>query len=228
MKRLVFLTGAGVSAESGIKTFRDSDGLWENHKVEEVATIDAWAWNAPVMVDFYNARRREVRDAQPNDAHKIIGELQKDFDVTVITQNIDNLHERGGANNVIHLHGEITKVCSERGKRYVKDIGYEDQVYGAKADDGQLSRPFIVWFGEDVPLLTKAAEVVEQADILVVIGTSLNVYPAASLIYYAPANCPIHLIDPKEVDTHSARVNFIQKPATEGMRILKDILLQCK
>lgn len=228
MKKLVFLTGAGVSAESGIKTFRDSDGLWENYKVEEVATIDAWSWNARVMVDFYNARRREVRDAQPNAPHQMIGELQKDFDVTVITQNIDNLHERGGANHVIHLHGEITKVCSERGKRYVQDIGYQDQIFGEKAEDGQLLRPFIVWFGEDVPLLAKAAEVVEQADILVVIGTSLNVYPAASLIYYAPANCPIYLIDPKEVDTHSARVTFIQKPATEGMRMLKDILLQCK
>lgn len=228
MKKLVFLTGAGVSAESGIKTFRDSDGLWENYNVEDVATIEAWSRNAKLMVDFYNARRREVKNAQPNLAHKIIGELQSDFDVTVITQNIDNLHERGGAKKVIHLHGEITKVCSEYGKQYVKDIGYEDLHYGDRAEDGHLLRPFIVWFGEDVPLLSKAAEVVEQADILVIIGTSLNVYPAASLYFYAPATCPIYLIDPKEVQTHSQRIEFIQKPATEGMRILKEKLLQCK
>ena len=228
MKKLVFLTGAGVSAESGIKTFRDSDGLWENYNVEDVATIDAWYRNPQLMVDFYNARRREVEKAQPNDAHKIIGELQDDFDVTVITQNIDNLHERGGAKKVIHLHGEITKVCSERGKRFVKDIGYADQIFGEKAEDGNLLRPFIVWFGEDVPLLSKAAEEVEKADILVIIGTSLNVYPAASLYMYASNNCPIYLIDPKEVQTHSHRIEFIQKPATEGMRILKEKLLQCK
>lgn len=228
MKKLVFLTGAGVSAESGIKTFRDSDGLWENYNVEDVATIDAWYRNPQLMVEFYNARRREVEKAQPNNAHKIIGELQNDFDVTVITQNIDNLHERGGAKKVIHLHGEITKVCSERGKRFVQDIGYKDQQFGEKAEDGNLLRPFIVWFGEDVPLLSKAAEEVEKADILVIIGTSLNVYPAASLYMYASNNCPIYLIDPKEVQTHSHRIEFIQKTATEGMKILKEKLLQCK
>lgn len=217
-----------MSAESGIKTFRDSDGLWENYKVEDVATIDAWHCNPELMVDFYNARRREVQRAEPNLAHQIIGELQQDFDVTVITQNIDNLHERGGAKEVIHLHGEITKVCSERGKRYVKDIGFSDFAYGDRAEDGTLLRPFIVWFGEDVPLLQKAAEIVEQADILVIIGTSLVVYPAASLLYYAPKHCPIYLIDPSEVQPVNREVNFIRKPATEGMRILKEELLKCK
>ncbi|MBO4646435.1 MAG: NAD-dependent deacylase [Bacteroidales bacterium] len=228
MKKLVFLTGAGVSAESGIKTFRDSDGLWENYNVEEVASIDGWYRNPRLMVQFYNERRRQLKDAQPNEAHRIIGELESDFDVTVVTQNVDNLHERGGSTDVIHLHGELTKVCSERGKKCVEDIGYREFEYGERAADGQLLRPFIVWFGEEVPLLSKAAEVIEHADILVIIGTSLNVYPAAGLLYYAPSNCPIYLIDPKEVQPVTRRIEFIRATATEGMRILKEKLLTCK
>ncbi len=228
MKKLVVLTGAGVSAESGIKTFRDSDGLWENYNVSEVATIEAWDVNPALMVQFYNMLRQKLKVAEPNDAHKIIGELEQYFDVTVITQNIDNLHERGGSSKVIHLHGELTKVCSERGKRFVEDIGYEEYEYGRKSPDGGMTRPFIVWFGEDVPLLSEAAEEVEKADILVVIGTSLNVYPAAGLLYYAKPNCPIYLIDPKEVQPVTRRVEFIREKATVGMRILKEKLLQCK
>lgn len=228
MKKLVVLTGAGVSAESGIKTFRDSDGLWENYNVSEVATIEAWDVNPALMVQFYNMLRQKLKVAEPNDAHKIIGELEQYFDVTVVTQNIDNLHERGGSSKVIHLHGELTKVCSERGKRFVEDIGYEEYEYGRKSPDGGMTRPFIVWFGEDVPLLSEAAEEVEKADILVVIGTSLNVYPAAGLLYYAKPDCPIYLIDPKEVQPVTRRVEFIREKATVGMRILKEKLLQCK
>lgn len=228
MKKLVVLTGAGVSAESGIKTFRDSDGLWENYNVSEVATIEAWDVNPALMVQFYNMLRQKLKAAEPNDAHKIIGELEQYFDVTVVTQNIDNLHERGGSSKVIHLHGELTKVCSERGKRFVEDIGYEEYEYGRKSPDGGMTRPFIVWFGEDVPLLSEAAEEVEKADILVVIGTSLNVYPAAGLLYYAKPDCPIYLIDPKEVQPVTRRVEFIREKATVGMRILKEKLLQCK
>lgn len=226
MKKLVVLSGAGVSAESGIKTFRDSDGLWENYNVEEVATIDAWGRNPQLMVQFYNERRRQLEKAQPNEAHKIIGELEQFYDVTVVTQNIDNLHERGGSTKVIHLHGELTKVCSENGKGSIQDIGYRDLHYGEKAADGHNLRPFIVWFGEDVPLLAKATKEIQSADILIVIGTSLNVYPAAYLIYDAPAHCPIYLIDPKEVQPVSRPIEFIKEKATVGMRILKDKLTE--
>lgn len=229
MKKLVFLSGAGVSAESGIKTFRDSDGLWENYNVEDVASIEGWDRNPELMVQFYNERRRQLETAQPNEAHKIIGELEKDFDVTVVTQNVDNLHERGGSTHVIHLHGELTKVCSDRGKRCVEDIGYADFQYGEKCADGGMKRPFIVWFGEEVPLLADAAAEIEKADILVIIGTSLNVYPAAGLLYYAPLDCRIFLIDPKEVQPVSRRVEFIREKATVGMRILrKKLLSECK
>lgn len=227
MKKLVVLSGAGVSAESGIKTFRDSDGLWEEYSVEDVATLDGWYRNPELVTQFYNDRRRDIQKAQPNDAHKIIGELEQYFDVTVITQNIDNLHERGGSKHVIHLHGEITKACSEKGKGCIEEIGYRYIKYGETARDGHMLRPFIVWFGEDVPLMAEASEIVRQADILIVIGTSLNVYPAAYLVYDAPAECPIYLIDPKEVQTHGSRkIEFIREKATVGMKILKDILLK--
>ena len=227
MKKLVVLSGAGVSAESGIRTFRDSDGLWEEYPVEDVATIDGWYRNPELVTQFYNERRRALEKAQPNEAHKIIGELEQYFEVTVVTQNVDNLHERGGSTHVIHLHGELTKACSEKGKGCVEEIGYRDIHYGEKARDGHILRPFIVWFGEDVPLMATASGAVSQADILIVIGTSLNVYPAAYLVYDAPANCPIYLIDPKEVQTHGSRhIEFIREKATVGMKILKEKLLQ--
>lgn len=224
MKKIVFLSGAGISAESGIKTFRDSDGLWENYDIKDVATIDAWSVNPDLMIDFYNNRRAELEHTQPNDAHKLVAQLQDYYDVTVITQNIDNLHEKGGSNKVIHLHGEATKACSDRGKTHVQDIGYRPIGYNEKTPDGGRMRPFIVWFGEDVPLLSEAAHEVEQADILVVIGTSLNVYPAAGLIHYAPKNCDIYVIDPKDVQPISRNVKFIKKVATKGMRELYNIL----
>lgn len=224
MKKLVVLSGAGVSAESGIKTFRDSDGLWENYNVEEVASIDGWYRNPELMVQFYNERRRQLAKTQPNEAHQIIGELEQYYEVVVVTQNVDNLHERAGSSHVIHLHGELTKVCSENGKKCVEEIGYRDLRYGEKAADGHFLRPFIVWFGEDVPLLSRAAKEIESADILIIIGTSLNVYPAASLIYSAPVHCSIYLVDPNEVQPVARQVEFIKEPATVGMRILKDKL----
>lgn len=225
MKKIVVLSGAGVSAESGISTFRDSNGLWENYNVEDVASIDGWYRNPELMIDFYNARRRELEHCQPNDAHKIIAELEQQYEVVVVTQNVDNLHERGGSSHVIHLHGELTKACSERGKRCVEDIGYRDIKYGEKAADGGILRPFIVWFGESVPLLEDAAAHVQTADILIIIGTSLNVYPAAGLLYYAPAGIPIYVIDPKEVQPIRREVIFIKEKATEGMRLLRAKLM---
>lgn len=225
MKKIAVLTGAGISAESGISTFRDSDGLWENYNVEDVASIDGWYRNPELMIQFYNERRAALEHCQPNEAHRILAELEQSFDITVITQNIDNLHERAGSSKIIHLHGEATKVCSENGKCCVKDIGYKPIQYGDRAEDGHLLRPFIVWFGEAVPMLEPAIDIVQQADIMIVIGTSLVVYPAAGLINYTQPNVPIYVVDPKEVQARARNVEFIQAKATEGMRILKEKLL---
>ncbi len=223
-KKLVVLSGAGISAESGISTFRDSDGLWENYNVEEVASIDGWYRNPDLMTDFYNERRRQLEKAQPNEAHKLVAALEKHFDVTVVTQNIDNLHERGGSSHIIHLHGEATKVCSENGKRFVQDIGYRAVAHDERTPDGARMRPFIVWFGEAVPMMDEAVKAVEQADILVIIGTSLNVYPAAGLLYYAPSDTPIYVIDPKDVQPITRKVHFIKEVATKGMKTLYGLL----
>ncbi len=226
MKKIAILSGAGISAESGIKTFRDSDGLWENHDVEDVATFDAWVRNPDLVTDFYNARRAELAKTSPNEAHLLVAKLEEFYDVTVITQNIDDLHERAGSSKIIHLHGEAVKACSEHGKQHVQEIGYRPIGYDEKSADGARLRPFIVWFGEEVPLLTDAARVVEQCDILIIIGTSLNVYPAAGLLYYAPAGTPIYVIDPKEVQPISRNVRFIQEVATKGMQQLYNELTQ--
>lgn len=224
MKKIVFLTGAGISAESGISTFRDSNGLWENYNVEDVASIEGWDRNPELMIQFYNARRTELEKAQPNQAHILAAELEKHFQVTVVTQNIDNLHERAGSTNIIHLHGELTKACSDRGKRCVQDIGYAPIKYGTRTEDGGMMRPFIVWFGEAVPLMEDAVREVEKADIVVIVGTSLNVYPAAGLLYYAKNNAEIYVIDPKDVQPISRRVTFIKEKATVGMKQLFDKL----
>lgn len=224
MKKIVFLTGAGISAESGISTFRDSNGLWENYNVEDVASIEGWDRNPELMIQFYNARRTELEKAQPNQAHILAAELEKHFQVTIVTQNIDNLHERAGSTNIIHLHGELTKACSDRGKRCVQDIGYAPITYGTRTEDGGMMRPFIVWFGEAVPLMEDAVREVEQADIVVIVGTSLNVYPAAGLLYYAKNNAEIYVIDPKDVQPISRRVTFIKEKATVGMKQLFDKL----
>lgn len=224
MKKVVVLSGAGVSAESGIKTFRDSNGLWEEYKVEDVASIDGWYKDKKLVLDFYNARRRALQHAEPNDAHKIIAELENNFEVCVVTQNVDNLHERAGSTNIIHLHGELTKARSVKDEYTTYDIGYNDINLGDKAPDGGQLRPFIVWFGESVPELGRAAKEVEKADILIIIGTSLNVYPAAGLVHYTKPGCKIYLIDPQPMNLRMDNFTQIQEVATEGMRKLKEKL----
>ena len=191
MKRLAILSGAGVSKESGINTFRDSNGLWEQYPVEEVASIEGWYKNPQLMLRFYNMRRKDLQSREPNKAHKIIAELEKYFKIDVITQNVDNLHERAGSTNIIHLHGELTKARGELSEYPVYDIGYEDINWGDKTPSGEQLRPHIVWFGEAVPMIEKAAKIIEDCDILLVIGTSLNVYPAAGLIHYIKNGTPI-------------------------------------
>jgi NAD-dependent deacetylase len=223
MKRIVFLTGAGMSAESGISTFRDSGGLWEQYDVMEVASIEGWRKNPDLMTKFYNERRAQLDKVEPNDGHKLIAGLESSFRVTVITQNVDNLHERAGSSDVIHLHGELTKVCNES-KSEVYDIGTKAVAIGERADDGSRLRPFIVWFGEAVPLIEKAANIVSNADIIVIIGTSMQVYPAAGLIHYAKRDAKIFLIDPNDVDTPFASVEVIKEKASVGMRILTEKL----
>ncbi|MCL2649700.1 MAG: NAD-dependent protein deacylase [Candidatus Azobacteroides sp.] len=223
MKSLVVLTGAGMSAESGISTFRDSDGLWENYDVMQVASIEGWYENPDLMLQFYNDRRKQLKDVEPNEGHKIIAGLEQYFHVTVVTQNVDNLHERAGSSSVIHLHGELTKACNEN-KTIVSDIEYEDINKGDKAVDGTRLRPFIVWFGEAVPLIEEAARIVSSADILVIVGTSLQVYPAAGLVNYVRPGVPVYLIDPNEVNT-ARNVKIIKEKASVGMKLLEKELI---
>ena len=217
MKRLAILTGAGVSKESGISTFRDSDGLWENYPVEQVASIEGWYRNPELMLKFYNDRRDQLKDCKPNRAHEIIRELEEFFDVTVITQNIDNLHEKAGSSKIIHLHGLATQARSERNPNQIIDIGYDHIKMGDKAPDGSQLRPHIVWFGEAVPMMEKAAKAVEKADILLVVGTSLVVYPAAGLVNYIRYGNPIYLIDPQPMSIGYKQYAQIQDVATKGM-----------
>lgn len=220
-KNLVVLSGAGISAESGIATFRGSGGLWEGYDIMEVATPEGWQKDYKLVLEFYNARRRNIADVKPNEAHNLLAELETKMNVSIITQNIDNLHEQAGSSSVMHLHGEITKACSSNGKNYVTDIGFEDIVDGQLCPDGHQMRPFIVWFGEDVPLIPQAAALMDTADIVLVIGTSLEVYPAAGLVNYAPASAPIYVIDPQEI-THKMHVPneviHLQNGGSEGMR----------
>ena len=230
MKNLVVLSGAGMSAESGISTFRDAGGLWDKYPVEQVATPEGYARNPELVINFYNERRKQLLDVQPNAGHIGVAGLEKDFNVTVVTQNVDNLHERAGSTKVIHLHGELTKVCSSRdpnNPRYVKELKPDEyEVHlGDLAGDGSQLRPFIVWFGEAVPQIETAIGYVEQADIFVIIGTSMNVYPAAGLLHYVPRAAEVYLIDPKPVDTHSTRpVHVIRKGASEGVAELRKLL----
>jgi NAD-dependent deacetylase len=194
--KIVVLTGAGMSAESGIKTFRDHDGLWENHRIEDVATPEAWRKNPELVTQFYNQRRVQLETVKPNDGHYALKELEQKHEVVVITQNVDDLHERAGSSNIIHLHGELCKMRNE--KHEVFDIGYQSINYGEKCPNGMLLRPHIVWFGEDVPLISKAAEITKTADMLVIIGTSLEVYPAAGLVNEVNISTEIVLINPKK------------------------------
>jgi NAD-dependent deacetylase len=226
MKRLAILSGAGVSKESGINTFRDSNGLWEQYPVEEVASIEGWYKNPQLMLRFYNMRRKDLQSREPNKAHKIIAELEKHFKIDVITQNVDNLHERAGSTNIIHLHGELTKARGEHSEYPVYDIGYEDINWGDKTPSGEQLRPHIVWFGEAVPMIEKAAKIIEDCDILLVIGTSLNVYPAAGLIHYIKNGTPIYLIDPNPIKVNYKQYTQIEEVATKGMEIFKEIVLK--
>ena len=216
-KKLVILTGAGVSAESGLKTFRDSDGLWEGYNIEDVATPRAWRKNPQLVLDFYNMRRRNVAAAEPNAAHIGLAELEKDFDVHIITQNIDDLHERAGSKKVLHLHGEIFKMRSEKSFDFVREIR-GDIMLGDCAEDGCQFRPHIVWFEEPVPLIEEAIPIVHTADLFVVVGTSLVVYPAAGLVNYARVEIPKFIIDKRIPYTSSVyNLTAIEKTATEGV-----------
>ena len=223
-KKLVVLSGAGVSAESGLKTFRDSDGLWEGYDITEVATPRAWKKNPQLVLDFYNLRRQNVADAKPNAAHYGLAELENDFDVTIITQNIDDLHERAGSAKVLHLHGEIFKMCSEKNKELLVKIKTDIKI-GDLAEDGAQYRPFIVWFEEPVPKMEEAIPIVHNADIFVVVGTSLVVYPAAGLVNYAQKDIPKFIVDKKIPYTSSIHnLTAIEKPATEGVRTMMSLL----
>lgn len=222
-KKLVVLSGAGISAESGIQTFRDADGLWENHRIEDVASPEGFAKNPKMVFDFYNVRRRQLKEVQPNEAHRILAELEKDFDVNIITQNVDNLHERAGSTKVVHLHGELNKARPVDSQDEI--VPWEhDLGLGDLSSSGVQLRPHIVWFGEMVPEMNRAMELASQADIFLVIGTSMQVYPAAGLIHYIPGPCEIYLIDPHlEINIANSQ-NFFKTSATDGMRKLKSRL----
>ncbi len=218
MKKVVVFSGAGVSAESGLRTFRDSDGLWEEYNVMDVATPEAWAADPGLVLEFYNKRRAQALNAQPNEAHRAIAALEAHFDVTVITQNIDNLHERAGSSNVLHLHGEITKARSSVYPDLIYNIDEAPINLGDKCEKGSQLRPHIVWFGEAVPNISVAQEIVQTADILLIVGTSLNVYPAAGLIHYADFRCKKYLIDPQYIHlTDIENLHVLKEKATVGV-----------
>jgi NAD-dependent deacetylase len=224
-KKLVVLTGAGISAESGIKTFRDSDGLWEGHNVMDVATPEGWHKNPSLVLDFYNQRRQQLKEVQPNKGHQILAELENDFDVYIITQNVDDLHERAGSSNITHLHGQLLKVRSSKNENYILDW-QDDLNFGDVDHQGNQLRPHIVWFGEQVPALDEAIAITEQADYFAVIGTSLQVYPAAGLIDFTKKETPIYYVDPKPIKIPNLRnpLEVIPNIASEGVRILKEKL----
>lgn len=229
MKNFVVFTGAGVSAESGLGTFRGSDGMWEKYRIEDVCTHEAWLRNPELCVEFYNMRRRDALAAQPNEAHYAITRLQQAFpDTRIITQNIDDLHERSGSHDVVHLHGEITKLRSENNETATVPISGWEQHYGDQHPDGSLFRPYIVFFGEGVPYFPLACEIASQADVLIVVGTSLNVYPAASLLQYTPHSATIYVVDPgmPEFGIYSQRVHHIREKASVGVPQLVDLLIK--
>ncbi|MDR1407473.1 MAG: NAD-dependent deacylase [Tannerella sp.] len=225
-KKLTVLTGAGMSAESGISTFRDSNGLWNNYPVSQVATPEGFAANPQLVLDFYNERRRELLRAQPNDGHRGLAALEKDFDVHIVTQNVDNLHERAGSTHVIHLHGELMKSCPVNDTNRAYDIPSDrpDLHVDDRDADGNRLRPFIVWFGEAVPMMDRATEWVEAADIFVIIGTSLSVYPAAGLLHCVRSGRPVYLIDPNDVKTYRNDMHVIRAGASEGVKRLEEML----
>lgn len=226
MKRLVVFTGAGISAESGLKTFRDADGLWEGHHVEDVATPEAWRKNPELVQEFYNERREQVLKAQPNEAHKIIASLEEFFQVSIITQNIDDLHERAGSSSVIHLHGIITKSQSDLKPELTYPISGSELNIGEFCELGSQLRPHVVWFGEAVPMIEDAAVLCANADLFVLVGTSLAVYPAAGLLQFVPADCKKYIVDPKIPPVKSYRnIIPIEENAVSGMKKVKEILI---
>lgn len=225
MKKLVILSGAGISAESGIKTFRDGDGLWENHSITDVASPEGWKKDKALVLEFYNQRRRQLHEVEPNEAHQLVAELEKHFDVQIITQNVDDLHERAGSSKILHLHGELFKSCSCNNKNLIYEQK-EDINIGDKAEDGAQLRPFIVWFGEDVPLMSEAIQFAKKADIFLVIGTSLQVYPAAGLLNDIKDDCLLIVINPNETGFgYGKRAVVMKETATEGMKKLFNQLL---
>ncbi len=223
MKSVVVLTGAGISAESGLKTFRDAGGLWEGHNVIEVASPEGFAANPDLVMDFYNQRRKQLLKVEPNAAHYALANLEKHHKVTIITQNVDDLHERAGSTNVLHLHGELLKVRSMNDPHLVLDWT-RDLVIGDTDGNGHQLRPHIVWFGEDVPMIEPAIKICENADVLIVIGTSMQVYPAASLMHYVSKNTPVYFIDPKPSIESSKQITVIAQPATIGVKEVVDKL----
>ncbi|MBP9849613.1 MAG: NAD-dependent deacylase [Flavobacterium sp.] len=226
MKKIVVLTGAGISAESGIKTFRDADGLWEGHDIMEVASPIGWNKNSELVLDFYNKRRAQLLTVKPNIAHEILAELEEHFDIHIITQNVDDLHERAGSNKVVHLHGELLKVRSIFNENFVLDWKNDLNLGDFDLEGNQL-RPHIVWFGEDVPMIEHAIDIVETADILIIIGTSLQVYPAAGLMNYVNQNVPVYYIDPKPATIYDLpnELKVLPLTAVEGIKIVKEELV---
>lgn len=227
MKKLVVLTGAGISAESGLKTFREMNGLWENYDVMEVASPQGWAKDMELVLKFYNERRAQLETAKPNAAHYSLVDLEKHFDVQIITQNVDNLHEQAGSKNVLHLHGKLTEVRSSINEKLIYDVGYKAISKGDTCEQGSQLRPNIVWFGEAVPAMEEAAQIAAKADLFAVVGSSLVVYPAAGLVNYAPDNAPIFVVDPNEVSSPTYRqIDFIKEKAGTGMKKLTEKLLK--
>ena len=228
-KKLVVLTGAGISAESGIKTFRDADGLWEGHNVNDVATPEGWRKNPKLVLDFYNKRRQQLKEVQPNLGHQILSELENDFEVQIITQNVDNLHEKAGSSKVLHLHGELLKVRSTINRNYILDWEIDLNI-GDVDDKGNQLRPHIVWFGEEVPALEQAVAIIEKADILIIIGTSLQVYPAAGLMNFAKPWIPVYYIDPKPAQIYDLPndIKIIAATGSKGMKIVQKDLEKIK
>lgn len=225
-KKLVVLSGAGISAESGLRTFREMGGLWEEYDVMEVASPQAWERNPELVTRFYNERRQQLQNCEPNDAHLILHDLEAHFEVGIITQNVDDLHERAGSSKILHLHGELKKARSTVDPNLIYELNDWELTADSKCEKGSRLRPHIVWFGEAVPAISDAADIVSKADILVIVGTSMNVYPAAGLIDYAPSHCPIYIIDPNEVNMSSyGNRTFIKEKASIGMRKLFKLLV---
>lgn len=226
MKNIVILSGAGMSAESGISTFRDAGGLWEGHDIMEVASPEGWQKNPELVTEFYNKRRMQLAEVEPNAGHKALKTLEEQNRVTIITQNVDDLHERAGSSHIFHLHGELTKMRSTHNENTIIEVGYKAMPYGALCENGFLLRPHIVWFGEAVPMIDKAIEIISNAEVLIIVGTSLEVYPAAGLMHYAPSHCHIYLIDPNRYEQlNHSRIELIKATAANALpKLIKNWL----